>query len=137
MIRNKGFTLAELLLAAVILSFVLSGLLLLFTNCFLLNESSRNLSVATSHAEYIMEEIRSASFTGLEARINAAGANGWDLDTAQLQGVPYSFSTLSNESVSTAVFQSGNPLGVSVTLNWQDRGAKDRSTELRTYLTDY
>ena len=136
-INKKGFTLAELMIAAFILTFVLSGLLLLFTNCMLLNDASRNLSVAISHGEYVMEQISATTFTGLETRINNGGANGWDLTTANLQASPYNFMTLPTENVVTSVFQSGNPLGVSVVVNWQDRGQKNRSTELRTYLTNY
>ena len=37
-----GFTLAEVILAAAILVFALTGLLALFISCMLLNESSRN-----------------------------------------------------------------------------------------------
>jgi len=135
--NNRGFTLAELMLAAFIIAFVLSGLLLLFTNCMLLNNASRNLSVATSHAEYVMEAVRATSFTGLETTINNGGSSGWDLTTAVLAQAPYNFSTLPDESIATSVFQSGNPLGVSVTVNWNDRGPKARSTELRTYITNY
>jgi prepilin-type N-terminal cleavage/methylation domain-containing protein len=135
--NKKGFTLAELMLAAFIIAFVLSGLLLLFTNCMLLNSASRNLSVATSHAEYVMESIRATSFTGLETRIVNGGSTGWDLTTTALAQAPYSFSTLPDENITTGVFQSGNPLGVLVTVNWNDRGPKARSTELTTYITDY
>lgn len=137
-IRNKqGFTLAELMIAAFILTFTLSGLLLLFTNCMLLNDASRNLSVATSHGEYVMEQISSTAFTGLETRITDGGTNGWDLGSANLQAGPYNFATLPNETLSTSIFQSGNPLGVAVLVSWQDRGPKNRSTQIRTYLTNY
>ena len=135
--NNRGFTLAELMVGAFILAFVLSGLLLLFTNCMLLNSASRNLSVATSHADYVMEAIRATTFTGLETRINNGSATGWDLTTAALAQTPYSFKTLSSESVATSVFRSGNPLGVSVIVSWNDRGPRARSTELRTYITNY
>jgi len=135
--NNKGLTLAELVLAAFILSFVLCGLLLLFTNCVLLNASSRDLSVATSHAEYVLEEIRAANFTGLEARIANGGASGWDLNSADLSAAPYGFTILPAENITTGVFQSGNPLGVWVTVNWSDRVNRPRSTELRTSVTNY
>lgn len=135
--NNQGFTLAELMMAAFILVFVLSGLLLLFTNCMLLNDASRNLSVATSHGEYVLEQVSATTFTGLETRIANNGVNGWDLSTANLQASPYNFIALPAENLVTSVFQSGNPLGVSVLVSWQDRGQKNRSTELRTYLTNY
>jgi Tfp pilus assembly protein PilV len=135
--NNRGFTLAELVLAAFILSFVLSGLLLLFTNCMLLNDSSRNLSVATSHAEYILETIRGQDFADIQTTINSGGASGWDLTTVELSQSPYNFTTLPDETVATSVFQTGNPLGVLVNVSWLDRGLKARNTELRTFLTDY
>ncbi|MFY9402138.1 MAG: prepilin-type N-terminal cleavage/methylation domain-containing protein [Candidatus Omnitrophota bacterium] len=132
--KNKGFSLVELLLAAAILAFVLTGLLFLFAQCSLLNEANRNKSTAVSHAEYILEDLRSAGFTGLEIKI----ANGeWNLGLASLQSDPFNFTALVAESIETSVFQSGNPLGVSVVVSWQDRNKKNRSIELRTYLTDY
>jgi prepilin-type N-terminal cleavage/methylation domain-containing protein len=137
MSTNKGFTLPELLLAAAILVFVLAGLLVLFINCLILNEANRNLAVALTHAQYIMEEIRDtadADFTQLESRIN----NGvWDLNASQIQAAPYNLTALSNESIDTNITQSGNPLGVSVIAHWNDRGQRPRSVELDTLITNY
>ena len=121
------------MLAAFILTFVLAGLLLLFTNCILLNAANRELSIATSHAEYILEDIRAAGFTD----ISNNGVSRWDLTTAQLQVSPYSFTALSGETITASIFQSGNPLGVSVKVDWHDRGQRDRSTELKTNITNY
>lgn len=66
-LSDKGFTLAELLLAAAILAFALSSLLLVFINCIILNESSRNLTVAYSALQARMEEIKNTSFGSLDA----------------------------------------------------------------------
>ena len=139
---KKGFTLVELLLAAAILAFVLSGMLLLFTNCFVLNGTSRNLSIATSHANYIMEEIRANGFTGLGAKITSNNGTpaGWDFNAAQLQASPYNLVPLANESIATSILSGSpgdDPLEVSVAVNWQDRGAKNRSVELTTRITNY
>ncbi|MDD5506606.1 MAG: prepilin-type N-terminal cleavage/methylation domain-containing protein, partial [Candidatus Omnitrophica bacterium] len=57
-LQVRGFTLSELMIAAAILVLVLSALLVLYINCMILNEASRNLSIATSHAQYMMEEIK-------------------------------------------------------------------------------
>lgn len=52
-----GFTLSELMIAALILSFTLVGILLLFINCLFLNQSSRNSSFAYSALQVKMEEL--------------------------------------------------------------------------------
>ena len=139
-LSDKGFTLPELLLAAVILAVVLSGLLMLFINCIFLNESNRNLTLATTHAEYIMEEIRAAGFAGLEDRIvnNNGTPLGWDLDSAEIQS-EYNLTPLTNETIeTTTVTPSGsNPLGVSVRVGWEDRTHREREIELQTLITNY
>lgn len=134
-----GFTLAELLLSAAILAFALSGLLLLFTNCIVLNGVNRNLAIASNHAQYIMEEIRGVGFTGLEVRINNNNGTptGWDLNASQIGSAPYNLNALDSEAINTSVIQSGNPLGVSVLVSWRDRGQIERSFEARTLITNY
>ena len=133
---NRGFSLAEILLAVAILAFVLVGLLALFINCLVLNESNRNLTVATTHAQYIMEEIRNMDFTQLESKIN----NGdWDLNATQIQSAPYNLNALNNESINTEyVIQSDvNLLGISVIVTWNDRGQRPRNVELDTLIANY
>lgn len=127
---------AELLLAAAVLALTLCGLLTLFTACAMLNDASRNLTTATAHARYILEDVRNAGWTGLEARIGGGGTNGWDFTAAQLQAA-YTLVPLTNENVVTAVTQSGDPLGVSVTVNWNDRGNRPRSLTFNTAITNY
>lgn len=90
MMRRKGFwsltgfTLSELLLAAAILAFVLTGLLLLFINCSLLNEANRNLTIATSYAQELMEVIESKRFDENTVPPWTASANlGVDLDESR------------------------------------------------------
>lgn len=76
-LSNRAFTLAELMITAGILALVLSGLLLIFTNCILLNETNRNLALAYSAIEAKMEEIRTQDFNGLN------GLNGTSLPLGQ------------------------------------------------------
>lgn len=64
---KSGFTLSELLLAAAILVFVLAGLLALFANCLILNETNRNFTLAYSAIQAKMEEIKDTSFDNLDA----------------------------------------------------------------------
>jgi hypothetical protein len=132
--HSKAVTLTELLLAAAILAFVICGLILLFVNCSFLNEANRNLTVAMSHAQYIMEEIRNTTFGQIEQNIDN---DNWDLDEDAISSAPYSLSALNNEFVDTGVTQSGDPLGVSVSVSWNDRRQRPRSVVLNTLLTDF
>lgn len=122
-LSKRGFTLAELLLAAAILVFVLSGLLLLFINCLTLNESNRNLTIAISHAQYAMEEIKNTAFASIQ---NAT----WDSSTISSRGL----TPLPNESVVITV-NGADPLDIITTVNWKDRGARNRSMALETLIT--
>ena len=54
--KNRGLTLPELLLAVFILSVGIVSTLLFFSNAMISTEYARDITVATSHAEYILEE---------------------------------------------------------------------------------
>jgi len=127
-------TIPEVLIAAIFLAVVLSGILMLFINCMLLNEANRNSTVAITHAQYIMEEIRSTPFASIKTM---ADNDTWDLDTAELTASPYSLATLSNEAIDTTVTTAGNLLGVTVGVSWQDRRGRNRSEQLITQIADY
>jgi prepilin-type N-terminal cleavage/methylation domain-containing protein len=134
----RGFSLTELLLAAAILAFVLCGLLVLFVNCLFLNEANRNLSLAMTHTQYIMEkiqeEIRRAdiNITAIESAITGGS---WDWDEAEIAS--NNLVSLPSETIDTNVFQSGDPLGITVRVDWKDRGRRDRYVEVQTLITDY
>jgi len=128
---GKGFTLVELLVAVLILAVTLTGLLLLFTNSVLLNAASRNLSFATSHGQYVMEGIRQTAFTSILTDINNGKWN-WNATSINSGGL----TALSNESIASQATGT-NPIQVTVTVNWQDRGDKNRNLQLQTLITDY
>jgi len=128
---KSGFTLSELLLAAAILVFVLAGLLALFLNCMVLNDANRNLTLATSHAEYVMEEIKNTAFTSIKSKID----NGdWDWNTTTIGSK--GLTALNNESIDTNA-TSTDPLDVTVTVIWKDRNARDRNIGLHSLFTNY
>lgn len=64
---RAGFTLAELMIAAGILAFVLAGLLVVFINCILLNELNRNLSLAYNAVQAEMEQIKDRGITSFDS----------------------------------------------------------------------
>jgi hypothetical protein len=128
---QKGLTLTELLFATAILVFALCGLLEFYVNCLFLNDSTRNLTLATSHAQYVMEEIKDSDFISLEPAI-IGGI--WDWDATDISSK--NLVLLKNESIDTNVFQSGNPLGIVVSVNWNDRNGRIRQRQLQTLITD-
>ena len=126
---KAGFTLAEIILATAILAFALASLLALFVSCMLLNDASRNLTQATGHAQFVMEEIRNTDFSNIASNIGN-GDWDWDNSTVTAQGLD----ALRSESIDTQVSGS-DPLDVSVTVSWQDRSGRDRNMTLETLFT--
>ena len=96
-----------------------------------MNDATRNLTLAASHAQYIMEEIKNSDFTGLES---AVISGDWDWNSEEIVSKNLAF--LHNESIDTMVFRSGNPLGISVRVSWNDRNGRARQKELQTLVTD-
>ena len=127
--HKKSVTLTEVLLATVVLAVGLCAVLLGLITSAVLTSSARNLTRATSHAQHIMEDIKNTNFTQVQTSIQSGH---WDWNTADItsQGL----TPLNNETIDTAV--SGTTLlDITVTVNWQDRGARDRSTALKTLIS--
>jgi type II secretory pathway pseudopilin PulG len=121
---KNGFSLAELLLAAGLLAFAISGILALFISCIFLNEGSRNTTLATSHAQYALEDLKNTSFGSIVSF-------SWDSEAISNKGLQ----PLNNESLSCTV--SGSfPKSIAVTVNWQDRGIRDRTLSLNTIIAE-
>lgn len=62
---KRGFTLAELMIAAAILTVAIAGLLSLFVTCQLLNESNNDTVRAVNDAQYVLEQIKSLTYSGI------------------------------------------------------------------------
>lgn len=67
LLDDRGFTLAELMIAAGILAFVLVSLLLIFINCIFLNELNRNFTLAYNAIQSKMEEVKGVGFNCLSS----------------------------------------------------------------------
>ncbi len=68
--KTKGFSLAELIIAAGIMGVVIVGILVSYMRCMELNEASRNKSLATKAARDRMEIIRTTTFDNLVSTYN-------------------------------------------------------------------
>jgi prepilin-type N-terminal cleavage/methylation domain-containing protein len=83
-----GFTLIELMVAAVILLFCLSGLLATYFQMFMLSDLTRVLTLATNAAQAKIEEIRQQSFDTLLS-FNGTQFNITGFNTTDAKGVIY------------------------------------------------
>jgi len=62
-LTKRGFSLAEVLLAVAILGFALCGILGTYLACFNLTITSKNVNLATSAAQGVIEEIRNTPYS--------------------------------------------------------------------------
>jgi prepilin-type N-terminal cleavage/methylation domain-containing protein len=111
-----GLTLVEIMITILILSVGILSSLLYFTTISASNELARNLTTATTHAEYILEEMRLrpslSNITGTDWHTWASGQSILSLGSETIN-VTY--------TNATAV-----PLAVSTVVSWQGRtGAKN------------
>ncbi len=124
--NTRGFTLPEMLLTALILSYSLSMVLAAFTNSVALNQSSRSLATAVTHAQYVLEEIRNTSFNNIAPAI-ANGSWTWNTATVTARGL----TALNNEAITTTS-SGANPLDVSVTVSWNEIKGANHSRTFKT-----
>ncbi|MEI6437354.1 MAG: hypothetical protein WCO69_01235 [Candidatus Omnitrophota bacterium] len=125
-LSNKGVSFPEVLIAVGILGFALTGLLNGMVTTINLNRVTRNTSLALTHAEYVLESIRSTPYMSITSDINTGR---WTMKEKEIKDeglVP-----LINESITTAYSGSG-PLTVTVVVKWEDTGGRKRNIELTT-----
>lgn len=124
-----GFIFIELMLVIAIFAVTLPLLLQSFISVTLLNERSQNSTIAISHAQYVMEEIKDTYFNNIADNIN----NGnWDWNSAAISS--NGLGALVNENINTEV--SGTDLlNIIITVSWNDRDGRIRNTQLNTLIT--
>ncbi len=121
---KKSFTLSELLLSVAILGLVFSSILLVFVSSLILNESSRNLTVALTHAKYVMEDIKNTNF-------NEISSFSWNSTEIVNEGL----TSLSNETIVGTVTSLTDYKDVDVTVEW-DGYYQTRNITLETLITE-
>ena len=123
-----GFTLPELLLMAAILSYTFSVILLSFITSMAINEDSRNLTVANSHAQFVMEEIKNTAFGSIGTNITTGN---WTWNTAAVG--THGLTAIKNESITTT-YTGSTLLDIIVTVYWTNANGRARNKSLRTLL---
>jgi Tfp pilus assembly protein PilV len=122
--NKKGFTLLELLIAAYILIIGISSTLLLNVNAMTSSQYSWDLTVATTHAEHILEEMQ---LKGSLPEITGMDWNAW---AAQQK-----LSTLPGEKIEVRFDNAeADPLDIEVTVEWQ-RKLRKNNIAFKTKMT--
>jgi len=67
---SKGFSLAEILIAIIILIVAISSILMTYIACFVLIDTVKNVNIATTAAQGVIEEMRSTPFTQIYDNYN-------------------------------------------------------------------
>jgi prepilin-type N-terminal cleavage/methylation domain-containing protein len=125
---SSGFSLPELLLVTAILGYASAMVLLTFMTGTSLNEQSRNLISATSHAEFVMESVKNTAFSNLVTNINA-GTWTWNTAAVTASGlIPLNSETITTTSTGT------NPVDITVLVSWHDTKSRSRTKTLRTVI---
>ncbi|MDD5070910.1 MAG: prepilin-type N-terminal cleavage/methylation domain-containing protein [Candidatus Omnitrophica bacterium] len=130
MAKHQAFSLMEMLIAVMILVLGLCVVLMAFLNSIFLNAANRQLTVASSHADFILEEIKNSDFNTLSGDIN----NGtWDWSYTDI--LSFGLTALTNEQIDVSV--SGvDELTVSANVSWQERTGRNRNLELSTIIIE-
>lgn len=110
---KKGLTFVELLMAVGVMGFILTAMVRFFMEMMVLNTLSRDTTLAVSHAEYILEDIRSSSGV-LTTQIDNHEWD-WDNDAA--------FSSrclmrIRNETIDVSYDPTQTPPPITVSVNW-------------------
>ena len=123
-LRNKGFTFIELLMAVFILSVGISAVLMLYTSSMLSAANAWDMTVATSNAEHILEE--------MQARDSLADIVNTDW---ALWAADHGLNTLPKEAFSIDFADPmSDPLNIQITVSWQ-RQLRTNQIILKTRLT--
>ena len=120
---KAGFTLVEVMIAVLILTIALSGLLYAFSACLILNENSRNISLALNGAQDVIEQIRNDNFNNIITVYDGVpfqlGSN-WFLANNDHIGIVQVISDGSDDAGIT----NANLLQVRVVICWRQQGGR-------------
>jgi prepilin-type N-terminal cleavage/methylation domain-containing protein len=122
--NNKGFTLVEVMIAAYILLIGICGTLLFYVNSLNSSQFAWDSTVATTHAQYILEEMQN------ETDLSSIISTDWDA-WAKTQNL----NTLPGESFQVLYADpSANPLAIQIIDQWQRKNSPNKIS-LATILT--
>ncbi|MBU4251952.1 MAG: prepilin-type N-terminal cleavage/methylation domain-containing protein [Candidatus Omnitrophica bacterium] len=109
-LTRRGFSLIETMFSVSILLIVIISALLAITNVMFLNESNRNMVTASNDAQYVMEQIKTQSFSNISTYVGGYSSG--------------EFTNLPQENVSfpNPVY-TANLDTITVQISWRERNA--------------
>jgi Tfp pilus assembly protein PilV len=106
--NEAGVTFVELLITVFVFTGAILGALMFFVNAMVASQYAKDMTVVTSHAEYIMEEMESRSTLA-----NITGTN-W-VNWCVSQNIPSLPSEVINITFTNAA---ADPLAINVNIRW-------------------
>lgn len=120
--KNKGFTLLEIMFAMAILVGLLVGLLSVFVYCFDLQETSRNTTIALNEARAKLEEIRDSGFDGIQPTYYNSGNGQIFSLLPALNGILKV--TLTGTDIGYVLGSNRNLIDVRIVSCWRQKGGR-------------
>jgi len=128
LLDKKGVTLVEIMVSVFVLSIGITGSLAYFTTAKSATLLSRDTTTATSHGEYILEEM--SALSTLAEIVSENDPEYWNTFIAA-----QNLNTLDNEVITIAFADpDADPLNITVTVDWQTN-TRARNISLVTELT--
>jgi type II secretory pathway pseudopilin PulG len=118
--NKKSFTLVEVMVTVAILIVALSILLVSLVQIGILNKIINNRTIAITHAQYVLEDIKNAVATESFSNITTGFSNSrWDLTSTAI--TTRGLVPLNNETIVTSSINGTNYKNITVTTNWDER----------------
>lgn len=124
--KEKGFTLIEVMITAVVVAVVVLGFLGSATALQSANRAAFERTIALQDANQVIEAMRNTAATGtFPSNV-----------TSVYSGTVSGYSNLPSESVSVSYASpTANPLDVTVTVSYNENSVRPTSASIRTYMT--
>jgi len=125
---KKAFSLVQIMIAILIMGIAFSSIILTFISCYVLSEFNKSLTIASSHAQYIMEEKKNLASTsaGFNSLVNES-LTKVDIEDKGLD-------SLNSENITVTVKNVTSDLkNITVEVFWKDFN-RDRNITLNTKI---
>lgn len=130
--REAGFTLIELMVTVTVVVIALVGFVAANMAIQARSETVFERSVAIQDAHRVLEQMRDAANRAASEQFQGDVINAANAAVTTVASLP----AADNEQITvTYADQAADPLEVTVSVAWNERGTRQTATSLRTYIT--